>query len=385
MNQPRNWMPAFVVFTGMSLLGLAGALVAFFYLKGDVISNAIARADSRSPQQIAPAPTADAEEPTDAEIEEMMIGWIDQVAGHPDDPTLPKDVLGASDDVLMATDPTEISELIQTTEGLARQHEDKPRLLFSLGRAALLHGYTRDGRRLLNEAAAAGSPAAYAYLGFDADAQDDTKRAIDNLQKAIDAGFDSPQVRELLDELSGSASASGANTGHVVAPAGSVTYDARQFNRPDWIDALYRHDVAILQKNPMMSLLYMKSIHETLWSDNVLFLVDDRSIVLELDATLSTALAVKMSTSPDIIAKSAGALGGSIGEGFAAFLEARRSGADIFNEAAALHKGLANIAPLDILTNQAVQDGRRLALLYETDPETFRRIYTGIKLFVHGK
>ncbi|MEM7239328.1 MAG: hypothetical protein AAF501_16100, partial [Pseudomonadota bacterium] len=62
----------------------------------------------------------------------------------------------------------------------------------------------------------------------------------------------------------------------------------------------------------------------------------------------------------------------------------QRSGRfDPAGEFTAFNKGMVEpMRGIALLTSQAEQDGKRLLVLYQQDPEAFRQIYAGMKRFV---
>jgi hypothetical protein len=257
---------------------------------------------------------------------------IDEYAGHPEDPQLPAGTVGASDEALMATSSREIADLLNVGIAFARENVGMPRYLFALGRAALFHGYERLASELLAEAASHGSGAASAYLGFQASAEGDFAAARGHLEKALERGFETPDVSATLTALT------------------DATFDPIRFNRPDLIKALHQEDLVTLHKDAAVSRLYVGTLHNTLWSDNILFIVDDASIFLELDPSVSVKAGIVSTVGDLSVAK---------------WLKA------VFSD-----------EELAVLQDQATQDARRLALLYETSPLDFRRVYRGVRSFL---
>ncbi len=301
-----------------------------------------------------------ASEPEVLELEaepspELVAAIIDDYAGHPDDPQLPSGTVGASDDALAATNSREIAELLRDYVAFARERSDTPRFLFALGRAALFHGYERLGHELLSEAADKGSGGASAYLGLQAEADREYEIAREHLQTALARGFDATVVRETLAAL---------------ADAG---FDPGRFNRPDLIKALHEANFAALKQDMKVSWLYIGALHNTLWNDTILFLVDAPDILLELDPAVSAeaGFVSKKAEAPIEWAKSVDL--------------ARRWLQDNFQSGQSsevLEIADEETRELAILLDQAVQDGRRLAMLYETAPGDFRKVYRGIRAFL---
>lgn len=318
----------------------------------------------------APQDQAAAQQDMDAAMAEL----IDALAGHPDDPHLPKSSLGASDEVLYATDPREIADLIQVALPFAEERASNPRFLFALGRAAIAHGYERRGKEMLMSASERGSVAALAYLGYLAEADGDRETATVSLSRAIESGFDSPDARETLAMLAGQA---GAGT--------DGQFSALEFNQPKWMQALHDGDPRPLEAEGLIGQMYAGGLHNTLWASDILFLAEDPAILLELDANLSLALAKKLVSSPDAMQEGFDKGLDSFVGIFQGMAEARREGGGPAAElAAGMSSGLEVRTPFAMVEAHAVQDARRLALLYNTDPTSFRRIYQGVRTYVYG-
>jgi len=362
------------------ILGMAsiGAVIGFTTLALVVNKDRIAGALNQDvPAALAGSAVVAAESLSDEELANL----IDDMAGHPDDPQLPNDTLGASDNVLSATDPREIAQLLKLAQPYAKANSNKPRFLFALGRAALMHGYDKLGVELLETAARNNSGAAYAYLGFLAENNDEVDQAIAHLRKALTLGFDSAAVHDSLSYLSDD-DLEDEESPDLVEP--TEHFDPGEFNQPAIISALYSQDTQRLKsEGGMHVLLYISTIHNTLWQDNILFITESPELLLELDPTIATRASVRLQSSSDLIMESTQIGLGSLWEGFKAMANARQSGASITEEVAQFGAAASKApAQLEIIKQQAVQDGRRLALLYDADPEEFRRIYAGIKQFV---
>ena len=326
-----------------------------------------ADAEPESPPQEAPA-----QEETDASLAEM----IDSLAGHPDDPQLPKAALGASDEVILATNSREIADLLQVALPFAQNRARSPRFLFALGRAAIAHGYERRGAELLGAASKRGSAAATAYLGYLAEADGKKDEAAAHLRQAIEKGFDSRLAKETLASLTQKSGATSTQEDPV------ERFDPNAFNRPDFIQALHDGHLSALDDAGYIGVNYVAGIQSTLSDTGVLFLVDDPMVLLEVDPALQFHLGMKLVSSvgsmQDMTSKGMESLFGPL----LAMAEARKSGKSIAGELSAATT--ASMKPKqEMLINEeyATQDGRRLAILYSTNPAAFRKVYAGMRAF----
>ena len=305
-------------------------------------------------------------------VDTALAEMIDALAGHPDDPQLPKSALGASDEVLLATDPREIADLLQVALPFAQDRAKSPRFLFALGRAALAHGYDQRGKELLVAASERGSAAASAYLGYVAEADEDYSQAANYLRQAIDAGFNSQIARETLGLLP----SGGAQT---------ARFSLHGFNRPGLIEALYNGDVQVVESEGLMGAKYVGGIHATLWQSDILFLAEDPAILLELDPHFGLTLGLKMASSSETMEQTVELGFKSMFGPLMAMAEARNKGGGVTDELSAMMTTASKtIEPFALVELQAVQDARRLAILYNTNSEAFRKIYSGMRTFVYG-
>lgn len=311
-----------------------------------------------------------------AQRSDDLASRIDALAGHPDDPQLPAGALGASDEALRDTSSREIADLLQAGIPFAREQMQDPRLAFALGRAALAHGYARQGRELLRQAADAGSPGAPAYLGYDLLEEGERDAAADLLRRAIQRGFDSARARETLAELE----AAGERK-----EVGSARFRASDFNRPRWIQALYDGDTQVIEEAGLVGLMYASSLQNTLWDLYMIWLSEDPAMFLELDAHLGYTLGLKLASSDPAMDQTVQLGAGTLLDSLGAMARARKEGAGMAGELGGMMSaGLERMEPTAVASAQAEQDGRRLAILYRTDPRAFRRIYQGLREFAHG-
>jgi hypothetical protein len=303
---------------------------------------------------------------------------IDNIAGHPDDPQLPKESIGASDEVLAATDPREVGNVLQQTQAFARSHSQEPRFMFALGRAALFHGYQRLGVELLQAAASNGSGAAYAYLGFLAEDEGDENKAARLLKLAQKNGFNTAEVQSSLINLNQTSSSSIVNASQT-APL----FDPKAFNQPELIAAFYRKDMKFLSEKNLYASFYGSRIHATIWEGgDILFMTEHPKILLELDPGLSARAGYRLSSSPEAVNQMTSA-GWGILQNIVSGLEEFGKGQSMTGDIAKLNKAVGKYdVQLALLQEQATQDARRLVLMYDENPEILRRVYAGIKAFI---
>lgn len=169
-----------------------------------------------------------------------------------------------------------------------------------------------------------------------------------------------------------------------MASPSSVPFDVKAFNAPDYIQAFHDQNMALLNREPLYALNYAMAMNAVFSQDNVLFLGDNaREILLEVDPSLNHKAAKKL-TDPALF-------GDAINKGLQSFLgpltkiaEVRQQGGTIAEEVRGLHGALLDspVAQINVLKQKAKQDGQRLAILYDTNPADFRKIYTGIKTFI---
>lgn len=378
MARERKFSSLLLV-VSMTAAGLLIGIVLLLFITRPDFSTLLAQTrpaattTAAAPQSAPQASAQDDDTPTEEQLRAALPGMIDNLAGHPDDPQLPKGILGASDEVLRATEPREIADLLEIGVAFAKENPGTPRFLFALGRAALAHGYDRLGMELLGLAREYGSGAASAYLGLAAAEDGDNDRAIAYLNEAGRRSFQSKSVKAALASLAGSPSPTKATPGG---------YSASKFNRPDIIQALYNKDVQALKRLGLDSAIYIATLHNTLWADNILFVTQSPELLLELDATIATRISMQVMSSGAAVGQAADVTLGSVMKWFEATAQARRQGLSITEEVARSNAALAAApARLEILRLQAVQDARRLALLYDGAPNDFRRVYAGIKAF----
>ena len=281
------------------------------------------------------------------EIEEIdeseILQLIDESLGYPGDKRLPKSILGVNDVVLQAMNASEIYALINVGLPIAQKTvKQSPRYLFYLGRGATFIGYDQ-GIEWITTAAQHGSEAAMAFLGYYYIEIGEFSKGEKWLQKALRKGFsDRGLVKEVLKEIN--------------AAKDSNLFDG--FNRADIIQSLYNRDFSPLKRSKVITGYFIGVIQNTLNETDILFLVDDPSFLLELDPSLSSKLGVISKKAESFGAVSIGKVGGMISEFFGI-------------ESDSLKESV-------LITDQAIQDARRLALIYNSDPEFFRKVYSSM-------
>lgn len=340
--------------------------------------------------------------PTDAEI----ISLIDEYS-HPDDPTKPADLLGSSDDVIKSLDSTDAADLLKLSIDVARKKPKESRFKFNLGRIAYFHGYKTIGMQLLHEAADAGSAPALAYLGMIAlEVENDTAKAIDYFKKSIKAGFKSLDIQTQLTELT----TPKKSENPVSETPSDLTVDLsdyRQFAGFEIIQKIISKNYSGLNNDPSMewfTLVYVQSLHHTLWSGGDILFMAHPKIMIELDPRVELHASYRLNTSDSIVAQkfqnslaATFSAAGKIIGGAAYALQNAKNPQDIIN----LLPGIAASANQDLITIrnqwliyklQGEYDARRLAIGFSNEipgnlqnREQFRKIYKAIKDYVLSK
>jgi hypothetical protein len=310
---------------------------------------------------------------TEDEIEQVTLQMIDEFASHPEDATKPEDVAGVSDEELMATDTETIVELLELGLPYATAHEDEPRYLFGLGRAALLHGDDELAKELLWQASELGSAGATAYLAF---LTDDLNEVEEYLVAAAEGGFEPAHewLQETRDALSEAAAAA--------APPATV-FDFNSFNLPYVIEAFHSGNTRFLADSPLAHYTYATAINDTLSDPGILW-VTDESMMLEIDAQLRIAAERKLLTNPALMDQGMQIGMNAIVDVVTAMADARKRGASIQEEFHATTQALAGSGKYSLVQIQDMgkQDARRLAILYKTNKQDFRKVYAGLRQFI---
>lgn len=317
--------------------------------------------------------------------DEEAIDWgtvLDRTAGHPDDPRLPTGELGASDKLLAAADPNDVADMLREPElrQFVQTHVKEPRYLFAIGRMAMAHGYAKLGSRWLQEAAAAGSVAAMAYLGYAAADSGDKAKAVQWLTKAVKSGFDSDDARTAIAEYSGGE--------QQPEPRGEDVYSVSKFARSEFVNAFISRDFASLKRNDWQSMAYAASVHETLWEGGDILFMTTPKILLELDPNVGSQVRYKMSSSTSIVGQQMGASVetslAALNQFFRAFSDRSQDPLSAVVTATANSTREAGKLPvmLEQIRLQGAQDARRLAIGFEGNEQQFRRIYGGLRDYV---
>jgi len=306
------------------------------------------------------------------DVDERAVAFnaINEILAHPDDPQNPIGVVGQTDEQIAELAFEDIQQLIETALPYAEEAVDEPRYLFALGRAAWLHEDDPEfALELLGQASSLGSAAADAYIARIVDDPDET---VNYLNEAIAGGFE--PARELLKAFEID-----------LKLASLAKFDASKFNRPDLIQAFYDDTTSQLQENEHYLLTYVFSFHSVFDNtSDLLFMVEDTSIITEIDPKFSYMANQKLMGSRSALRQ------GKRDELKSKFgplikgLKARKSGGslrDSFYEAKAATADTPT-AKLQVLRNQGAQDAKRLVLMFDTNPEAFRKVYEGLTKFI---
>lgn len=296
---------------------------------------------------------------------------IDETAGHPDDMTLPRNRLGASDEVMAALDPLTLKALLQDPDIAAflERHSGDHRFAFAMGRMALVAGYNGRARQWLEQAARAGSGAAYAYLADPALTADNEKAAT-LLKQAVELGF--APARLWLAEMQDSDS---------VDPSAGP-FDFSLFSKPDLVRAFHNNTAIEGNISELQLSSYLLSFLESVSDQSNLFLMENpREFYLELDPTLQLIASTRVATSAEVVGQAT-----DVGlQQFMGMLQGMQNGKSLSEMVANSNRGAIN--PTLAIQEYRLAgefDGKRLALMYQSYPEEFRRIYAGIRKIVKG-
>lgn len=141
-------------------------------------------------------PAADMARQMEAFMEKLIADLgreSDERAGHPDDPTKPKNIKGVADAALESEDA--LTKAIEASAEAVAAFPEEPRYRFQLGRALMLAGM-EDAIPHLEFAAEKGHGAAMAYL---ARTKDNAFAAMDLFRRAEKAGF--KPAKAMLQEI----------------------------------------------------------------------------------------------------------------------------------------------------------------------------------------
>ena len=309
------------------------------------------------------------------ELQELL-SFIDELS-HPDDPTRPAGISGASDADIATMPPEHVALLLEESDTVAAD-DPSGRRLFNLGRVADIHGYVEEADRLFGLAASRGSGTAKAYIADKLLEQNEFAQALPLLQQSVQSGF--APAQPLLNAVQAAVNAER----RAAANASPRTLDYSKFNRPDIIRAFHTGDVSGLNRNLLESITYASTLHNT-WTDTqVLFLVNDTRIRLEIDPTVGHKAASKLLGSRQGMNEAMNTGLQSLFAPLMAMAQTRQAGGSVMDEVQASNQAILNspMVKLDVLRQQAAQDAERLAILYDSDPETFRKVYAGLRKFV---
>lgn len=316
---------------------------------------------------------------SEKEMTKLALQAIDEMAAHPDDPQNPFSVTGVTDEELATTSAEEIRELLEATHPYAKDH-DNPRYLFALGRAAWIHDYPQ-ANRLLTQAADAGSFAAKAYL---ARTKDDLSEMQGLLKEAVNGGF--KPAREWLSEVEVALN-QGSNEQK------NVALDFNLFSLPPVIEALHNGDYEALKKNLVLIVPYLTSLNESL-NNMLIYIEPDKQMQFkhELDPNISTRLGIKMMQNPKYVNEVTGIGMNMFKDMLIAMGNAHKYNqspqemitnlhASVYGTRGKNQQGKTTKLTLVEMEGFGKKDGEQLALLFNTNPDAFKKIYNNIKKF----
>lgn len=178
----------------------------------------------------------------------------------------------------------------------------------------------------------------------------------------------------------------GSGSAAVLSPSGGIAFD--KFQRGDWIRALHDRDTNTLVADRTQVILYLQALVSTLHDEQVWFRVGTQYQLL-LDPSLDVKLGAVSITDSQFMSDVTG-MGLNIGlDWLKEFAAARKSTTergviDPVYEMTQSNKALMKgVVPLNVLANQAKQDGYRLLELYTASEPDFVSVYSGIKAFVN--
>ena len=305
----------------------------------------------------------------DEEIEQVALLMVDELTSHPDDPSRPPGVEGVSDDELADMDTQTVVELLELALPYATERQDEPRYLFGLGRAALMQGDEELASELLWQASELGSAGATAYLAF---LTDDLNEMEEYLTSAANGGFD--PAREWLQETRNALA-----DAQPPAPA----FNVDEFNLPYAIAAFHNGNTRPLAQNGLVHFAYATAINNTLTDPGILW-VTDESMMLEIDAQLNVIAERKLLTNQGLQQESVNIGLGALTDMFVAMAETRQRGGTVMEEVHASMSAMAGSGQYSLLEAKSMgeQDARRLAIMYKTNKEDFRKVYAGLRQFI---
>jgi len=162
-------------------------------------------------------------------------------------------------------------------------------------------------------------------------------------------------------------------------------FDFAMFSQPRKMEAFYSGNTAALENDAMRNIIYAGAINNKLLDQGTLLLVENTQLVLlTVDPSLGNRASRKMASNSQAMNDATGAGMGTLMAFFGAIVETRRSGGSVQDEVNSSFEALADspTARIDVLRQQAEQDGLRLAILADSAPDAFKRIYAGLKQFI---
>ncbi|MEP2829576.1 MULTISPECIES: hypothetical protein [Alphaproteobacteria] len=174
----------------------------------------------------------------------------------------------------------------------------------------------------------------------------------------------------------------------------SIDFD--QFTAPDLMKAFHERDTVGYVESPLNPLAYISGANEALNDESTLFLVENpKKFIRELSPNLNADIGRIISTNNRIIGQATNAGGNMMWNMLKAMGDTRRAGGSVSDEIAAINRSVYGDQPTESRSgdiygtslNGAKQwgrkDGRSLALLFDENPEDFRKIYQGMQHFVY--
>lgn len=361
-----NKTTIYTILTVLSGLFLGGATSEF-------ISDALSGLDNDNNQSSYNSPSIASERAPEAIIPaiESFEERLDELAPHPKDPLKPSNILGKTDEELDSVSMIEKSQMLELIGEAVEAVPEDARHLFQLGRASLICGQDDLAFEFLTEATSKGSQAAKAYQAFYFDENLDT--AIQSLDQSYSLGFE--PAKAWADELRAELAAA--------APV-EVVPDFTQFSQSTWIEEMYRGEFEELSSNKIDAMLYLQSLHEYLETE-ALYLLDDRNFLGEIRSDLTAIMGVKLSTDQAYVERTTQGGLAMLWGAFSGMANTRRSGGSISQEVVAFQQGAIENAPFNLYVKaHGTQDGKKLALLHNQNPEAAEKIYRGLVSFVES-
>lgn len=317
---------------------------------------------------IASTTKAPPKEPDWRSSPKSVLQKLDELAGHPLDPTLPPGIEGVFDDELNKLSAEQMVELLNLSSSAVDAIEAQPRHYVAMARLAIATGEEETGISMLQYAAEQHSAVAHALLG---DMTEDRDTAIAHYQTAVSGGI--IEAQEPLDfylEQIRTEKAEEQARRLAAEEARRSIFDS--FARPDLIKALEQKNTAPF-----------KNIREITYLSNLIQQLEDPSapykapgIELVINRRAGKVLGYKLSTSPQILEQSMEMGMKNLVGMFTGMAETRRRGGTIAEEMTAMTRGMTTVTiGGDVADGE--QDGLILLSLFNRDPKTFKKIYAG--------